>query len=312
MPELLAPAPKTSETLYGLMRDAPCDACGGDEFRELFYKKSERGEVFRLVSCRSCGLVQVNPQPDAAAVAPYYSSDYFTRRTDRGYADYFSEAVRKSINAVYEMNLRDLGFFTFEKEARAKFASLRSLDAGCAAGYFVDFMRSRGWEASGVEVSPDAARYGKDELGLNILVDDFLTTGELAPESFELVSFWASLEHMHSPRRVLKRAFELLRPGGRLLLSTCRYGILARARGINWRYMNVPEHLYFFSKSGLLRMARSVGFQDAKWITYGSGLTTRKDASRAYRIAKKIADPLVKILGQGDMIALSLEKPEVE
>ncbi len=296
----------------GSIRPVPCDSCGGTDFRPLFEKASERDEVFRIVSCKQCSLVQVNPQPDLEAVRPYYEESYFTKRTDRGYANYYSPELKEQIRKVYDMNLRDLGFFEYEKQAmeaaRAEGDAPLALDAGCAAGYFVEHVRSRGWRSKGVEISQAAARFGREELGLDIIVDDYLSTDLLQPDSFDLISLWASIEHMHSPRRVLERTRDLLKPGGRMLLSTCRYGILARWKGPEWRYMNVPEHLYFFSLNGLIKAARAAGLALVDHVTYGSGMTTRADAGPGYRIAKRIADPLVKHTGQGDMMALHLMK----
>ncbi len=286
----------------------PCDACGSEKFSPLFVKASSQGEVFRLVSCSGCGLVQVNPQPNLAAVEPYYSNHYFTQRTDRGYDDYFSSGVRTSILDTYHRNLKDLDFYLYETRLWEQSVAPRSLDAGCAAGYFVAYLAERGWDSRGIELSKDAARYGRDVLGLPIQIGDYLSSQQLEPGSFDLVTLWASLEHMHSPRAVLERTFRLLKPGGRMLLSTCRFGLLARALGKRWRYMNVPEHLYFFSIAGLERLAGEVGFRTVKTITYGSGLTTKPQASLLYRWAKRIADPLVKRTHQGDMMALHLEK----
>ncbi|MCR9141245.1 MAG: class I SAM-dependent methyltransferase [bacterium] len=329
------------------VRDIPCDQCGGEQFLTMFEKESSRDEVYQVVRCVSCDLVQVNPQPDAATVAPYYAREYFTKRTDRGYDNYFSEELKAQINSVYAQNLGDLGFFEYEQHLKsgswlmqhlggpaagakstgpstAKTASEsnakppgaalqpdhrpRSLDVGCAAGYFVQYLAERGWNAEGVELSEAAAEFGIQKLDLNILIADFLTCRKLKADAYDLISLWASIEHMHSPRQVLARAFELLKPGGRMILSTCRYGALAKLRGVNWRFMNVPEHLYFFSLQGLIDLARDIGFQSEAAVTYGSGLTGRPNASLWYRAAKRLADPTVKRLNQGDMMALHLSK----
>jgi 2-polyprenyl-3-methyl-5-hydroxy-6-metoxy-1,4-benzoquinol methylase len=316
------------------VRDIPCDRCGGEQFLTLFEKQSSRQEVYQVVSCIRCSLVQVNPQPDARTVAPYYSSDYFTRRTDRGYDNYFSDRLKVQIQRVYEQNLTDLRFFEYEDFLRSGSWLLRhcagpaggrsprdnrngrdgdhrprSLDVGCAAGYFVQYLEERGWNATGIELSRAAARHGVRELNLNILVGDFLSCRKLEPASYDLISLWASIEHMHSPRQVLERSFELLKPGGRMLLSTCRYGILARMRGTAWRFMNVPEHLYFFRLEGLTGLAEEIGFVTEATVSYGSGFTARADASAWYRVAKRIADPLVKRWNMGDMMALHLARP---
>jgi len=297
-----------SEKKAGTIRPIPCDSCGGESFKSLFYKESSRDESFQIVSCKTCGLVQVNPQPDANAVKPYYGEIYFKKRTDRGYNDYFSSALKRQINLVYEMNLRDLDFFEYEKSMLDRPELPSALDAGCAAGYFIEFLSNRGWKARGIEISDAAARFGIDKLGLDIIIDDFLSCDKLKRDSFDLISLWASLEHMHTPGAVLFRAFELLRPGGRMILSTCRYGLLARLKGKKWRYMNVPEHLYFFSLPGLIELAVKIGFRTVKTVTYGSGLTTKQNSGIFYKLVKKISDPLVKLLNQGDMMALHLIK----
>ncbi len=315
-----------SEENGGSVRDVPCDQCGSSQFLTLFEKDSSRDESFQVVRCVHCDLVQVNPQPDAAAVAPYYEASYFEKRTDRGYDNYFSGELKQQIRRVYEQNLNDLGFFEYEEsclsdawfmqhceeqagaETEHRDYRPRALDAGCAAGYFVEFLQDRGWNSQGVELSRAAAKFGIDELGLNILIADFLTSKRLPKESYDLLTFWASIEHMHSPRRVFERCAELLKPGGRLILSTCRYGLLARWRGEQWRFMNVPEHLFFFSLDGIRNLAADCGFRTVASVTYGSGLTGKKNASLFYRAAKAVADPLVKRTAQGDMMALHFVK----
>ncbi len=306
----------------GSIRDIPCDQCGERQFLTLFEKPSAQGEIFRVVRCLHCELVQVNPQPDAAAVRPYYEAHYFSQRTDRGYDNYFSPQVKAVINETYRKNLDDLGFFDYEEQIQsdswiyrhcgetgaAEAQPPRALDVGCAAGYFVEYLRDRGWRSEGVELSAAAARFGIEELHLPIHVDDFLTCRKLPTNSYQLVTLWASIEHLHSPRQALQRCYELLAPGGRMLLSTCRWGALAKWRGPAWRFMNTPEHLYFFSLEGLRDLAESIGFKVANHVSYGSGFTTRKDAGPLYRLAKRIADPLVKRLDQGDMMALHLMK----
>lgn len=293
----------------GRLHLIPCDKCRGTAFRSLFNKKSEHNEIFRVVRCKRCGLVQINPQPDRKKLRPYYNKNYFTRRTARGYNNYFSHSIKNQINAVFEMNLSDLHFYDFEKKTLTDNRNgAHALDAGCAAGYFVELLTHRGWQAQGIELSEEAATFGRDNLGLNIIIDDFLTCKKLKSESFSLITFWASIEHMQSPRQIFERSYDLLKPNGRLLISTCRYGLLARIMGFNWRFMNVPEHLYFFDRKGLKELAAEIGFRTIKSITYGSGFTTRPESGPLYKLIKKIADPLVKILQQGDMMAFHFKK----
>lgn len=243
--------------------------------------------------------MQTLPRPTAEELAECYQGAYFEQRTDRGYADYRSDAVRRQIERVYVMNLRDLGFFEVEPELLR--AGGRSLDVGCAAGYFVEFLHRRGWSASGVEISAPMVAHAR-KAGLDVVQADFLTCPVL--EDYDFVTLWASLEHFANPRLLIERLARAVRPGGSLILSTCRRGLLSSLLGPSWRYMNVPEHLFFFSLPGLVRLFDEYGFTAVRHVTYGSGMTMRQGASWLYRASKSLADSLVKITGQGDMMAL--------
>lgn len=306
------------------VRPIVCDLCGTQDFRKLFISVSTPPycEPFQLVRCKSCGLVQVNPQPNQAAVQPYYGDKYFLRRNRRGYDNYYSEAQRQQICSVYKENLQDLRFLEYEEELFKQYKkgiassrpikktsglSPRSLDAGCAAGYFVHLMKERGWFAEGIEMASGPVAVARKQ-GLKIYQDDFLKTKRLKANSYDMISFWASIEHMHSPWAVFQQSANLLKNGGCLLLSTCRYGLLARILGDKWRFMNVPEHLYFFSLQQIKKMAKKAGFEWVASVTYGSGLTSKKEMNFLYKSSKLFLDSLVKQSNQGDMMALHFRK----
>ncbi|MEM7183741.1 MAG: class I SAM-dependent methyltransferase [Spirochaetota bacterium] len=289
------------------MKKIPCNNCNATEFTHLYDKMSSKEETFSIVKCNHCGLVQVNPQPSVQEVAKYYSNEYFMRRTDRGYNNYYSEASKKEIRRVFTLNLEDLRFFEWEHTRH--FQEKRSLDIGCAAGYFVDFMQDRGWSAKGIDIAKEPVEFASGTLGLDVIRDDFLQWDLQITEKFDLITLWASIEHLHQPRETLEKIFRHLKPNGRLIVSTCRYGILAAMQGKEWRFMNVPEHLYYYTSHGLIEQMLSIGFQKQHHITYGSGMTGKAGSGWAYQFFKKIADNLVKATDQGDMIAIVCSKP---
>ncbi|MDV6237589.1 class I SAM-dependent methyltransferase [Leptospira ellisii] len=289
------------------MESVSCNTCGSSEFTSLFSKSNHRNETFHIVECKECGLVQVNPQPSPEEVSSYYSEEYFLKRSDRGYDNYFSETVKNEISRVFGLNLRDLDFEAWENSLSG---SKRCLDVGCAAGYFVDYMARRGWDSHGIDIAESPVRFAREKLGLQVEQGDFLRWKNGEGQKFDLVTLWASIEHLHKPKETLEKIHTHLKPGGRIVLSTCRWGTLAKLQGPSWRYLNVPEHLYYYSLSGLIALCEGIGFSETTHVTYGSGMTTKKNASFFYGIAKNIADPLVKILDQGDMMALCFEKVE--
>ncbi|MCB1190864.1 MAG: class I SAM-dependent methyltransferase [Leptospiraceae bacterium] len=282
-----------------------CNHCEGRLFARLYSKQGSDGIDYTLARCSNCKLVQVNPQPSAEEVAKCYESSYFTQRTDRGYDNYYSDSIKKEITRVFTLNLEDLEFFPWEATLPD---SKSTLDIGCAAGYFVDFMDKRGWMAVGIDIAKEPIHFAKNTLGVIAVCGDFLTWDKEIKNKYELITLWASLEHLHKPKETLEKIYRHLKPNGRLILSTCRYGSLAKVLRKRWRYMNVPEHLYFYSLDLLIEQCQEIGFKNISYITYGSGFTAKKNASKLYKTAKRFMDGFVKVLDQGDMMVLSLEK----
>jgi 2-polyprenyl-3-methyl-5-hydroxy-6-metoxy-1,4-benzoquinol methylase len=294
------------------MKSVPCNTCGRSSFIPIFEKSSPLGEVFQIVKCHNCKLVQVNPQPSLEEVIRYYSDSYFTQRTDRGYDNYYSEKVKSEISRVFQLNLSDLGFFEWEKayqqnlsqEGADSTLALSSLDIGCAAGYFVDFMKNRGYNAEGIEVADGPVTFARNKLGLTIHQANFLDWDLDGSKKYDVVTLWATIEHLHMPKETLNKIKLHLKPGGTLIISTCRYGILAKWKKQQWRYLNVPEHLYYYTLSGLLNLLKTLEYKKPVSLSYGSGMTSKVNAGIGFKISKWIMDRVVKWTNQGDMMAI--------
>ncbi|PJZ85600.1 class I SAM-dependent methyltransferase [Leptospira harrisiae] len=289
----------------------PCNTCGENRFRPIFTKESPLGETFSIVSCVRCGLVQVNPQPDFLAVKKYYDDSYFTQRTERGYDNYYSDKLRTEISRVFQLNLKDLDFFSWEKVRISQLPpgeKLSSLDIGCAAGYFVTYQKERGYDAFGIEIADGPVRFARETLKLNIFQENFLDWDNQFQKQFDVITLWATIEHLHNPKETLEKIQKHLKPGGVLILSTCRYGLLAKLGGKNWRYLNVPEHLYYYSYQGLKNLLLSLGYRNPVSFTYGSGMTSRAGASLSFKLRKRVMDQLVKWFQLGDMMVYMVRK----
>ena len=280
------------------MEQVRCVICGSDDHKPLFSKKSRGGEAFTLVKCSRCGMRFVSPRPDESEIGAYYQDSYFTERTDRGYNNYFSETTRREIERVIRMNLADLGFFSFEGMCPR---DRRVLDIGCAAGYFLAYMRDRGWDATGVDISQACVEFARGA-GLAVYEDDYLEISFARP--FDLITLWASIEHLHRPDLFLQKAHDELKEGGRLYLSTCRAGGVnfMRLFGSNWRFYNFPEHLYFFSRHGIRKILEMKGFRVTGYATYGSGF------GKPGSLTRKAADAMAVGFRMGDMMLVAAEK----
>jgi SAM-dependent methyltransferase len=226
-----------------------CVVCGSHDRRP--YRSQDR---YTIVRCRGCGLRYLSPQPTGSELTGIYDEAYYVSvdSRERGYDGYVTEA--ENWRRTFRDRLRDLP---------AKPGRL--LDVGAATGFFVEQARATGWDAIGIEPSEWAAAYARDEVGVDVRTGT-LESMEFLDGAFDVVTMWEVIEHLPDPRTTLAEARRLLRPGGRLVLSTPDAGSLAaRASGRRWLgWRKVPEHVFFFDRANLDRLLSEAGFRPVR------------------------------------------------
>lgn len=223
---------------------SPCNLCGAPDPRILY-----RIGSYPIGRCRACTLTYTTSVPDERELAAQYSAEYYGGRED-AYFGY--EEDREVLSANFNRNLDGI-----ERHQRPG----RLLDVGCALGFFVDAARRRGWDASGVDVSEYATAYARDRLGLPVRTGSLLEL-DFPAAGFDVITLWDTIEHLADPMGHLRRAAELLRPGGSLYLTTGDVeSLYARAFGRRWRLIAPPGHLFYFSRRTLARMLTEAGLR---------------------------------------------------
>lgn len=281
-----------------------CGICNSSKIKILFEKKGKDDQIYKIIKCKQCKVVQTYPRP--SIVNDLYKKEYFEKRTDRGYNQYTSEETKKILIKTWECNLKDLNFFEYEKEIFKKNQSPKLLEIGCASGFFLEYIRHRGWQVEGVEISREMSEFANQNFKVNVWNLDIM---DFNPRTkYDCIVLWATIEHFVNPLAILNKICDLLNQNGVLILSTCKWGFLAKVRKQKWRFMNVPEHLYFFDQTSLTAIIENLHFKKISYITYGSGMTTKKNMNFYYKFFKTIFDFLVKKIYMGDMMVMMFKK----
>ncbi len=95
------------------------------------------------------------------------------------------------------------------------------LDIGCGSGsMFLDLTEAGACEIEGVDISANMAELAREKFRfdprIHVLQEDFL---EFSRPGFDVLLAFNSYQHFPLPRLFLKKARELLRPGGRLTIA---------------------------------------------------------------------------------------------
>ncbi len=253
---LAAPVSRPAPALVA-WDDTPCPLCGRrDEEMVLEADDANPGAGpvlrFAVVRCRQCGLTYTNPRPDEASIGRFYPADYRPHRRPR-------KMREANARTWWE---RRTGRSSPERSGDLPWVGAgRLLDFGCGGGSYLKRMADNGWRVTGLDAAVGAVRQVQEELGLPALVGS-LPHPDLRENSFDVVTMWHSIEHVHRPLEILREAFKLLVPGGKLVVACPNIESWAfRWFGPAWFALDLPRHLTHFSPATLTRMMTAAGFR---------------------------------------------------
>jgi 2-polyprenyl-3-methyl-5-hydroxy-6-metoxy-1,4-benzoquinol methylase len=270
---------------------------------------------FAVVRCRNCGLAYTNPRPDPSSIGLFYPADYRPHRRPRKL-----ETARKPRPWLFRLFGRPCP----ERRGDLPWLSTgRLLDFGCGGGAFLKRMADQGWKVTGLDAAVGAVHRIQSELGLTAIVGT-LPHPDLKPCSFDVVTMWHSLEHVHQPLTVLREAFQLLVPGGQLIVACPNLDSWAfRWFGPAWFGLDLPRHLTHFTPQTLRTMLTVAGFRvqsirdirHSDWLRNSGKLGVRhgygwwSQALTCKPLAKVIAQ-IAYLAAQSDCLMAVAERPD--
>lgn len=194
---------------------------------------------FTLCRCGDCELLFTNPRPKEEEIGPYYDfKEYYSHKdkvqnfTQWVYQKIRNYSIRKKVALIYGLS---------------NGGSL--LDYGCGTGEFLQEANKQKWTVRGIEPSEKARG-----LALNKLTGQILPSLDELPEeeSYDVVTLFHVLEHIHSLRKTLKIIVKHLKPTGYLVIAVPNpQSEDAKHYGGTWAGYDVPRHLYHFSKKSM-------------------------------------------------------------
>ncbi|MEI9945244.1 MAG: class I SAM-dependent methyltransferase [Chitinophagaceae bacterium] len=244
--------------MNNLIHYTNCPVCNSTDIKNIFRVKdyTVSGELFQIAECDACSLRFTQDVPGEAFIAPYYKSEDYISHTN---------TAKGFINRLYHSVRRK----TLKKKRKlvqraTKLETGDVLDVGSGIGSFVNEMKEHGWLVTGLEPDSDARKIAKETYKLDLA--DIKQLYQLEANSFDAITLWHVLEHVHELQACITQLKNLLKEKGKIFIAVPNYTATdAKMYKEYWAAYDVPRHLYHFSPRSMQVLMEKHGMTITKY-----------------------------------------------
>lgn len=223
-----------------------CPVCQASSFSNYLnvedYTVSHK--EFTIQQCNSCYFLFTNPRPPEEEIGAYYQSEEYISHHDES-----KTLMSKAYKSVRDYTIS--GKVKMINELIPTKGTL--LDVGCGTGNFIQACRENGWKICGTEPDPGARTVASNRVGETIF--DSINDSVLSGKTFDIISMWHVLEHVHQLNETVDWLEKHLKPNGKIIIAVPNpqsYDALNYGRF--WAAYDVPRHLYHFTKASMKKL----------------------------------------------------------
>lgn len=234
-----------------------CPLCGSKNYNTVFVSQDFRYNSspdleFKIVKCEICNFKFLNPRPDEKNIRLFYKTGFhrpgssFAYTIIRSFSELFQYEIIRKIKA-------------YKKEGKV-------LDIGCGNGYFLSSLADSGFDVYGVEPSSEAVSYFPVNVRGRIYKQSLDDCG-FEDNFFDCIVMLHSLEHIHNLEKLFDTIKKIMKPRGVLWLSVPNDNFFeSKLFGAYYYNLEIPRHLYFFTKKSLNTILEKKDFKKIEFI----------------------------------------------
>jgi len=258
-----------------------CPVCNSEQYQTFLAEEKMfgMGGQFEYLECANCKSLRIKHIP--TDLQAFYPPNYYSFNSKAKDSDLFK--FLKRIRSI----LWDLGLPVWKTDYYSwiKTTSVKKhheiADIGCGDGQLLKQLRYCGYHnLYGFDPYIKEEYHSKQ---LNILKRNL----EEINQTFDLVMFHHSLEHMENPSEVFFQVKRILKPNGKLIVRVpVTDGQVWKEEKINWLQLDAPRHLFIPSVKALELLAAKFGFKVGK-IEFDS-LANQFWGTELYKMGKSL------------------------
>ena len=183
-----------------------CILCKNEKFR-LISKKTRDSKKHQIIKCLKCNHIQLFPIPTLIDEKKFYDENL----QDKNINDIGS--IKRARRKMMPDNIRR---YQFIKKIIPKKG--RVLEIGSGHGFFLEIMKTNGFDIIGYDISKEKRKYSKKIT--DVPVYDININEKIPVDNkFDIVVLFHTLEHITEPITLLKNIKKLLKPKGKILIE---------------------------------------------------------------------------------------------
>jgi len=267
-----------------------CPICGG---KKRTWRCDEKG--WKIWTCAQCGHTYVSPRPTEDFLKRYYESCYLSSSQDAG------QQWEGKLGGIFESVIQSVDRY---HPGRGDF-----LEVGAGFGGLLELADRNGWRVSGIEPSESGVATIRQRLGDRAAVyQGLFEEFDLPPNSFDCLAILNVIEHVRDPLSVCRKAFDLLRPNGCIVIRWPQMlflNLMRKKMGApEPELLGAPAHLHDFCDKSVRRMLAEAGFKDVRhcWSSTRDVFSSSRGVKRMLFRATKTLAYLTHVLSGGRLI----------
>jgi 2-polyprenyl-3-methyl-5-hydroxy-6-metoxy-1,4-benzoquinol methylase len=237
------------------MEAVSCPLCGVEDATSVAegidFEYHTAPDTFTMVQCNVCSLIRLNPRPAIEELDRIYPPEYIPYAFEKQ----LSRWTNMGRNFFLRGRVRTVAQLAGENAA--------ILDVGCGNGGLLLLLKqfgNPGWQLAGNDIT--------DRPRERLTAADIVFYGGRFEEltarhgEWDIIIMKDVIEHLDAPGVMMTRAFEMLRPGGHLLMET------PDTRGWDakwffkryWGGWHFPRHWTIYDSDTMTRHLQQIGY----------------------------------------------------
>ena len=214
----------------------PCLICGDDSSGENRTTWA-MDKYFKAIECQRCHFITVEPGITPEGLEVYYQNN-----------------MRRRLDQKKKMEDRELQYALDKQFLECYVSSGKILDVGCGGGLFLSVLSSS-FDKYGIDIDEESIKYGRENFNFHFK-NEMIGKDTFENNFFDLIIFRGVIEHMYDPKTTLKRAYELLKKGGKLFFCATPNvnSFCANLYREKWNLWHPIQHINLFTVTTLHRL----------------------------------------------------------